>query len=144
MLVNNLAPPPTCTHIKFCLVDDGLIRSTGHFIHESSLILLPLRSHLTNLIFLDCHHRQRHAGAGGTIVALHNQFWLPSARAETCRLLVTGVTCKKVTGLHYALPMPPELPQFGYDTSTHPFSRVGIDLAGPLTMKGRSGMHIKV
>ena len=49
----------------------------------------------------------------------------------------------KVTGRHYALPMPPELPQFRYDTSTRPFSNVGIDFAGPLTVKDRSGMHIK-
>ena len=111
---------------------------------ESSLILLPHHSHFTNLTILDCHHPQRHVGVGGTIVALRNRFWVPSARAETRRLLVKCVTCKKVTGCHYALPMPPELPQFRYDTSTCPFSNVGIDFAGPITVKDRSGMHIKV
>jgi len=50
---------------------------------------------------------------------------------------------KVTTGRHYALPMPPELPQFRYDTSTRPFSNLGIDFAGPLTVKDRSGMHIK-
>ena len=40
--------------------------------------------------------------------------------------------------------MPPELPQFRYDTSLRPFSNVGIDFAGPLTVKGRLGIHIKV
>ena len=40
--------------------------------------------------------------------------------------------------------MAPELPSFRYDTSTRPFSNVGIDFAGPLTVKDRSGTYIKV
>ena len=103
------APPLVC-QLNLFLDDDGLICSKGRFMLESSLILLPRHSYLTNLIILDCHHRQRHVGVGGTIVALRNPFWVPSARAETRRLLVKCVTCKKVTGHHYALPMPPELP----------------------------------
>ena len=132
--------PPLVRQLNLFLDDDGLIRSKGHFMLESSFILLPRHSNLTNLIILDCHHRQRHVGVGGTIVALRNRFWVPSARAETHRLLVKCVTCKKVTGHHYALPMPPELPQFRYDTSTRPFSNLGIDFAGPLTVKDRSGL----
>ena len=137
------APPLVC-QLNLFLDDDGLICPKGRFMLESSLILLPCHSHLTNLIILDCHHRQRHVGVGGTIVALRNWFWVLSARAETRRLLVKCVTCKKVTGHHYALPMPPEVRQFCYDTSTRPFSNVGIDFAGPLIVKDCSGMHIKV
>ena len=141
--VKNLVPRHAC-QLNFFLDDDGLIYSKGRFMLESSLILLPCHSHLTNLIILDCHHRQRHVGVGGTIVALCNRFWVPSAHAETHRLLVKCITCKKVTGRHYALQMPPELPQFRYDASTCPFSNIGIDFAGPLRVKDCSGMHIKV
>ena len=136
--------PPLARQLNLFLDDDGLIRSKGRFMLKSSLILLPRHSRLTNLIILDCHHRQHYVGVGGTIVALHNWFWVPSAFAETHRLLVKCVTCKKVTGRHYALLMPPELPQFRYDASTCPFSNVGIDFAGPLTVKDSSGVHIKV
>ena len=111
---------------------------------ESSLILLPRHSHLTALIILDCHHRQHHVGVGGTIVALRSQFWFPSARTETRCLLAKCVTCKKVTGRHYTLPMPPELPQFCYDTSAGPFSNIGIDFASPLTVKDHSNTRIQV
>ena len=136
--------PPLVSQLNLFLDDDGLIRSKGRFTIESSLILLPRHSRLTNLIILDCHHRQHHVGVGGTIVALRNRFWVPSAFTETRRLLTKCVTCKKVTGRHYALPMPPELPKFRYDTSIRPFSNVGIDFAGPLTVKDNSGIHIKV
>ena len=136
--------PPLVCQLNLFLDDDGLIRSKGRFAIESSLILLPRHSRLTNLIILDCHHRQHHVGVGGTIVALRNRFWVPSARTETRRLLAKCVTCKKVTGRHYALPMPPELPKFRYDTSIRPFSNVGIDFPGPLTVKDCSGIHIKV
>ena len=84
---------------------------------ELSLILLPRHSPLTNLIILDCHHRHHHVGVGGTIVALYNRFWVPSACTETRRLLAKCITCKRVTGQHYALLMAPELPQFRYNTS---------------------------
>ena len=136
--------PPLVRQLNLFLGDDSLIRSKGHFTLESSLILLPRHSRLTNLIILDFHHRQHHVGVGGTIVALRSRFWIPSARIETRRLLAKCVTCKKVTGRHYTLPMSPELPQFRYDTSTRPFSNIGIDFAGPLTVKDRSGIHVKV
>ena len=137
--------PPLEQHLNLFLGNDGLIRSKGRFTLKSSLILLPRYSRLTNLIILDCHHRQHHVGVGGTIVALRNHFWVPSARTETLHLLAKCVTCKKVTGRHYTLPiMSPELPQFRYDTSARPISNISIDLAGPLNVKDRSGTHVKV
>ena len=135
--------PPLVRQLNLFLGDDGIIRSKGRFMLESALILLPRNSRLTDLIIRDCHHRQHHVGVGGTIVALRSRFWVPSARTETRRLLAKCVTCRKVTGRHYALPTSPELPSFRYDTSTRPFSNVGIDFAGPLTVKDRSGTHVK-
>ena len=136
--------PPLVHQLNLFLDDDGFIRSKGQFTMESSLILIPQHSRLTNLIILDCHHCQHHVGVGGTIVTLRSRFWAPSACTETCHLLAKYVTCKKVIGRHYTLPLPPELPQFCYDTSIRPFSTVGIDFASPLTVKDPSGMHIKV
>ena len=68
--------PPLVQHLNLFLDDDGLIRSKGRFMLESSLILLPRHSHLTDLVILDCHHRQHHVGVGGTIVALRSRFWV--------------------------------------------------------------------
>ena len=60
------------------------------------------------------------------------------------RLLCKCIRCRKVTGHHYTLPRSPELPQFCQDTSIHPFSTIGVDFTGHLTVKDRSGNHIKV
>jgi len=36
------------------------------------------------------------------------------------------------------------LPQFRQDTSVRPFSNIGVDFTGHLTVKDRAGNHIKV
>ncbi|MCP4480546.1 MAG: hypothetical protein GY818_20870, partial [Planctomycetaceae bacterium] len=124
--------PPLVRQLTLVLDKDGLIRSKGRFALNSSLILLPQHSRLTQLIILDCHQRLRHIGVGGTIVSLRQRFWVPSARSTTRRLLNKCVRCKKVTGRHYLLPASPELPKFRLDTTIRPFSNVGIDFTGHL------------
>eukprot|EP00794_Sanderia_malayensis_P018328 gene18328-biopygen12271 len=136
--------PPIVRQLNLFLDNDGLVRTKGRFTLDASLVLLPRHCRFTDLIILECHHRMHHVGVGGTIVALRNRFWVPSARSATRRLLTKCVTCKKVTGRHVQLPTPSELPLFRYDTSLRPFSNIGIDFTGHLTVKGRSGDHIKV
>ena len=135
---------PIVRQLNLFLDDDGLIRAKGRFALTSSLILLPQNSRFTELLILDCHHRMHHIGVGGTIVALRNRFWVPAARATARRLLRKCTRCRKVTGRHYTLPPSPELPQFRQDTSIRPFSNIGVDFTGHLTVKDRSGSHIKV
>ena len=134
--------PPIVRQLNFFFGADGPIHAQGHFSQESSLILLPHHSRLTNLIIMDCHSRMRHVGVGGTIVALRNRFWVRSASSATRRLLNKCLPCKKVTGRPYALHAPPQLP-LRYDTSLRPFSNIGIDLTCHLTVKSRSGDHMK-
>ena len=123
------------------LDDNRLIRAKGRFAVTSSLVLLPQNSHFTELLILDCNHRMHHIGVGGTIVALRNRFWVPTATA--CRLLRKCTRCREVTGRHYTLPPSPELPQFCQDTFIRPFSTIGVDFTGHLTVKDRSGNHIR-
>ena len=141
---NNAHTPPIVPQLNLFIGDDGLIHTKGRFTRNSSLILLPKHSYLTKLIILHCHHRMCHVGVGGTIVALRDRFWVPSARSETRRYLSKCIQCKRVSGRHYSLPLPPELPHFRFDTSIRPFSNVGVDFTGHLIVKNRSGEHIKV
>ena len=140
----NLHIPPIVRQLNLFLGEDGLIHTKGRFTRNSSLILLPKHSYLTKLIILNCHHRMCHVGVGGTIVSLRDRFWVPSARSETRRYLSKCVQCKRVSGRHYSLPLPPELPHFRFDTFIRPFSNVGVDFTGHLIVKNRSGEHIKV
>ena len=141
---NNAHTPPIVRQLNLFIGDDGLIHTKGRFTRNSSLILLPKHSYLTKLIILHCHHRMCHVGVGGTIVSLRDRFWVPSARSETRRYLSKCIQCKRVSGRHYSLPLPPELPHFRFDTSIRPFSNVGVDFTGHLIVKNRSGEHIKV
>ena len=130
--------------LNLFLREDFLICTKGRFTLDSSLILLPQRSRFTDLLILDCHLRMHLIGVGGTVVALRHRFWAPATHATTRRLLRQCVTCHKVTGRHYPLPSSPELPKIRQDTSARPFSNIGVDFMGHLTVKHRSGNHIKV
>ena len=135
--------PPLVRQFKFFLGKDGIILTKGRFTRNSSLILLPKHYYLTKLIILDDHHRMFHVGFGGTIVSLRDSCRVPSARSKTRGYLSNCVQCK-ISGRHYSLPLPPELPHFRFDTSIRPFSNVGVDFTGHLIVKNRSGEHVKV
>ena len=82
-------------------------------------------------------------GIGRTIVAFPSQLLAPSSHAETRHLLIACVTCKIVADRHHGLLICLSYPQFRYDTSSCPFSDVGIDSTGPLTVKDCAGIHVK-
>ena len=126
------------------LDEKGIIRTKGRFDLDSSLILLPQHSRFTDLLILDYHQQLHHIGVGGTIVALRKRFWVPSARSVTRNLLRKCLKCKRVTGRHYPLPMSAELPTFRVDTSSHPFSNIGVDFTGHLIVKDLNGNFRKV
>eukprot|EP00794_Sanderia_malayensis_P019755 gene19755-biopygen16404 len=135
--------PPIIRQLHLFLDNDGLIRTKGRFHVDSSLILLSRSSRLTKLIVQDHNHRNHHIGVGGTLVALRQRCWIPSARSITRQLLRTCITCRKVTGKPYLLPTS-AAPSFHLDTANRPFSNVGIDFTGHLLVKDRSGHPQKV
>ena len=136
-------PPILCQFNAF-LDGDRLTCAKRHFALTSSLILLPQHSRFTDLLILDCHHHMHHISVGGTIVALHNRFWVPAAHATACCLPRKCTRCSKATGHHYMSPMSPELPQFRQGTSRRLFSNIGVEFTSHLTVKDHSGNHIKV
>ena len=86
----------------------------------------------------------RNISVGRSIVTLHDHFWVPSAHALTRHLLRQCATCHKVAGRHYPLPSSLKLPKDPQGTSVRPFSNIRVDFMGHLTVKDRSGNHIKV
>ena len=86
------------------------------------------------LLVRSVHERQLHAGVRDTVVALRKRFWLPSARSEIARVLKHCVKCRYQIGGAYRLPHSPPLPDFRLN-KVKPFSTVGIDFTGHLTVK---------
>ena len=68
---------------------------------------------------------------------------MPKGRQVVKKVLGECVTCKKLTGRRYSAPPTSALPEFRVREAP-PFSKVGVDFAGPLYVKGRAGHMEKV
>lgn len=106
-------------------------------------IILPRKNHLTKLIIRDCHERVHHNGVRATLAELRSKYWVPKGRQEVKGVLSECVTCKKLKGKPYSSPPTTALPEFRV-MEAPPFSKVGVDFAGPLHVKSKSGEMEKV
>ena len=131
--------PHLVRQLNLTINDVGLIVARGRLEHcdiqkECREPILLSKSQLTTLIIQSVHSKQLHAGVGGTVVALRQKFWLPSARQATKSILKRCVTCRYQDSKPYCLPPSPPLPDFRLN-STKPFQVVGIDFTGHLIVK---------
>ena len=106
-------------------------------------VFLPRKHHLTELIIRDFHERVHHTGVRATLAELRSKFWVPRGRQEVKGALSECVTCKKLKGKPYSSPPTAALPEFRVKEAP-PFSRVGVDFAGPLYVKSKTGEMEKV
>lgn len=131
--------PNLVRQLNLIINDDGLIVARGRLEHsniqkESKEPIMIAKSQLITLLIQNIHSRQLHAGIGGTVVALRQRYWLPSARQVVKSILRKCVTCRYQESKPYRLPPSPPLPDFRLN-STKPFQVVGIDFTGHLIVK---------
>ena len=106
-------------------------------------IILPRDHKFTQLIILDCHHRVHHCKVKGTLTELRSRFWVTRGRQVVKKLIKPCLICKKLEGKPYETPPTAPLPDFRV-TQAPPFSKVGVDFAGPLFVKKGKGQMSKV
>ena len=77
---------PLVRQLRLFLDNKGTIRCEGR-IHNAPLddhtkypALLPKEHPLTRLIVYSVHKEQLHTGVNGTVAALRQEYWIPSAR----------------------------------------------------------------
>ena len=124
---------------KFGLQEDqkGVIRCKGRLeysemVHETKEpIILPKEQRLTILQIQECHHKVLHNGVRSTLAELRSRFWVPKGRQLVKRVISRCVLCKKTEGRPFTQPPTPSLPEFRVRPAP-PFSKVGVDFAGPL------------
>lgn len=134
---------------KLKLMDHGgLLRCKGR-LENSDLepesqqpIIIPRDHKLTKLMIEECHRRTQHSGIRATLGELRSRFWVPKGRQAVKKVLKECVTCKKAQGKPFKSPPVAALPDFRVREST-PFSKVGIDFAGPLFVKSQTGEMAK-
>ena len=98
-------------------------------------ILLPSKNRFSELVIAECHDKVFHNGTVDTLNCLRQRYWVLRGREQVKRFVRRCTLCKKLEGLPFNTVYNPELPSFRVDEAP-PFSNVGIDMAGPLLVKG--------
>ena len=117
---------------------EGRLLNSDLEIDTRKPVILPRRHSFTRLIVEECHQRVLHSGVKATLAELRSRFWVPRGRQVVKKILGECVTCRKLTGKPYSAPPTAALPDFRVKEAP-PFSRVGVDFAGPLYVKQKSG-----
>ena len=101
-------------------------------------IILPKDHRLTELIIFECHKNARHMKTAATLTEFRSRFWVSKGRQYVKKVLKECLICRKFDGKPYHDPPSAPHPHFRVSEAP-PFSHVGVDFAGPLIHKGRSG-----
>ena len=77
-----------------------------------------------------------------TLGELRSRFWVPKGGQVVKKVLRECVTCKRQQGKPFGSPPVAALPEFRVREAA-PFSKVGVDFAGPLYVKSTNGDMVK-
>ncbi len=120
-------------------MDRGLLKVGGR-LSRSQLpeetkhpILLPRRSHITDLIIRDTHQRLSHAGRNFVIAKLRERYWIPSINAAVRYHIHRCVPCRRFRRPCSVQKMA-DLPTDRL-TAAPPFTWTGVDFFGPYLIK---------
>lgn len=125
--------------------EDGVLRCKGRLKNSDLEIegrkpkILPKDHPLTALIIKSCHEQVHHLGLRATLAQVRSQFWIPRGRQTVKNALKGCPVCKRHQGKPFSAPIPADLPDFRVKQAP-PFSKVGVDFAGPLYVKEVKGM----
>ncbi|XP_041985487.1 uncharacterized protein LOC121737823 isoform X2 [Aricia agestis] len=118
----------------------GILRCGGRFQHadwpenQKHPILLPKDDQFTIKIIEKIHVLNYHVGVSHTLSAIRLHYWVPHGRSQVQKVLRRCQACRKQGGGPFKLPpmaqLPPERVRY-----QEPFSFVGIDYFGPLTVE---------
>ena len=126
------------------ILDNGLIRVGGRIdlapvsYDQKHPIILPYKSHATDLI-IACHHEKvGHSGVGHTISSLWKRFWIVKIGVAVRSVLGSCLFCKRRAATSCSQLMA-DLPLARLQVNQPAFSHVGVDYFGPFLIKqGRS------
>ena len=131
-------PAPTYVQQFGLFLDDnnvmkckGRINNSTVSLEEKNPIFLPAKHPLIKLLVMHIHQQAKHGGVNITLTTLRERYWILKGRQIVKSILRSCVVCKKLEGLPYASPCPPDLPACRVSDDL-PFAHTGLDFAGPL------------
>lgn len=128
---------------------DGVLRCGGKLansdlaVEAQEPIILPRDHGFTTKTIEECHERVLHGGVRETLAELRSKFWVPKGRQCMKKVLSRCAICKRLEGKAYGAPRSAALPEFRVKEAP-PFSKVGVDFAGPVHVKAPTGGMKKV
>lgn len=143
---------PLPSHHNFCrltafLDGEGIIRVGGRLKHSALTeeakhpVIIPRDSRLTTLIIADAHLKTLHGGTQLTLAYTRQQYWIVGGRAAVKSHILRCVECARQRGIR-AHQLMGQLP-LSRVTPSRAFTVIGIDYAGPLTIKTWKGRGAK-
>uniref|UniRef100_A0A2S2PC00 Uncharacterized protein n=1 Tax=Schizaphis graminum TaxID=13262 RepID=A0A2S2PC00_SCHGA len=111
----------------------GRLRNSQISTSQKHPMLLAKTSHLSRLLVRHWHISSCHSGARLVASLVSKQFWILSIRRVIGNELKDCVTCVRLAAVN-PQPVMADLPSSRV-IPCRPFSKVGIDFAGPLTMR---------
>ena len=131
-------PAPTYVQQFGLFLDDnnvmkckGRINNSTVSLEEKNPIFLPAKHPLIKLLVMHIHQQAKHGGVNITLTTLRERYWILKGRQIVKSILRSCVVCRKLEGLPYASPCPPDLPACRVSDDP-PFAHTGLDFAGPL------------
>lgn len=123
-----------------CYLDKNQMLRVGGRLQNSMLpyakmhpIILVKGSNITKLLILKAHKQLMHASQKGILCFLNEKYWLVDALREIKGVIHKCITCFKLKAKN-ATQLMGSLPKERVCVA-RPFERVGIDYAGPFTLK---------
>ena len=124
------------------LVCQGRLENSDLDMESKYPIILPKEHKLAQLIVLDCHEKVHHLKVRATLAELRSRFWITRGRQFVKKILKPCFRCRYLEGKSFNAPATAALPDFRV-TEAPPFSTTGVDFAGPLFVKAKSGEMVK-
>ena len=116
------------------LVCKGRLENSDLDIEAKYPVILPKDNKFTELLVLDCHERVHHCRVRTTLAEVRSRFWITKGRQYVKKIIRNCFVCKKLEGKPFNPPATSALPDFRV-VKTPPFSKIGVDFAGPLYTK---------
>jgi len=119
---------------------DEVLRANGRFENDTEgvvnkyPIILPPNDHVVNLIIINTHINQAHAGTEHTLAVLRETYWIIKGRKAVKTMIKSCLTCKKKHAKQLT-PFMASLPAYRLEVGLPVFSNTGVDYFGPLEIK---------
>ena len=97
-------------------------------------LLLPKKSHLTDLIVLDLHKKFNHAGCYTILSELRKRFWVPHCFSVVKKALKKCIICKRFNGIPVQCNQN-SYREFQVDPPSVPYNYIFMDYIGPFEVK---------